>query len=235
MGGGSGSGGTATSTQTSQGTSTFAPWVTDAAQNLYNGAASNYGQNMQNAQNTANTGANQSQQAAGMLQGGYNQAQNASTYNPNTFKQNFMDPYTKDVVQANSNIAQRNFNQQAAPSLMSQMGAQGQFNSGRADQAMGMASAQNQQDINQINAGLMNQGYQQSQQNYLTSMGIGVQGANAMNQAGGQQGQLGLAGQLLPGQTFGQYSSGLAGLPLNKQQTQQTNTTQPVAGTGSLF
>ena len=232
---GGSSGGTVTQTQTGQQTNQYAPWVTQMSQDMAGGAMNNYGQNMANAQQTANTGAQQSQQAAAMLQGGYNQAQNASSYNPGTFQQNFMDPYTKSVVEQNANIAQRNFNQETAPSLMSQFGAQGQFNSGRADQSMALANAQNQQNINQINADLMNQGYQQSQQNYLNSMGIGVQGANVMNQAGASQGQLGLGGQSLPGDIFNQFSGGLHNLPLNTQTNEQGNITQPVAGSNSLF
>ena len=192
-----------------------------------------------NSGNMVNQGNQLTGTAGNMMQGAYNQAQGASQYNPATMQSQFMNPYTQNVVNQNAAIAQRDFNQQTAPSLMGQFGASGQFDSGRADQAMGMASAQNQANVNQINAGLMNQGYQQSQQNYLASMGIGVQGANAMTGAGSGAANVGQnaynqgMGQLLaPGQVFGTYSGALGQLPYGSQGTSQQSTNQ--AGTANV-
>lgn len=218
---GGGGGGTATQTQTNQSTQTYDPWAQDQAQQTGQQAFNNYGQNINNAQQSANTG-------TAMYQGGGDLLNKSGNYDLNTFNNQFMNPYTEDVVKQNSMIAQRNFNQQTAPSLMGQLASQGQFNSGRADQALALANAQNQQNINQQNAQLMQSGYQQGQDNYLRSMGIGVQ-------AGTNLSQLGLEGQKQPGTVFDQYSQGLAGLPLNKQQTGQDNFTQPVAGSNSWF
>lgn len=216
-----GGGGSATQTQAGQQTDTYDPWVQNQAQQTAQQAFGNYGQNLDNAQQTANTG-------AGMYQSGNALINQSGNYNLDTFRNQFMNPYTQDVVKQNADIAQRNFNQQTAPSLMGQLGSQGQFNSGRADQAMALASTQNQQNVNQINAQLMQSGYQNSQENYLKSMGIGVQ-------AGTNLAQLGLSGQQLPGNIFNQYSQGLSGLPLNRQQNQQGNSTQPVSGSNGLF
>ncbi len=215
MGGG---GGSATQTNTNQQTQTYDPYVQNIAEQAAKGAFGNFNQNMQNAQNTSNTGANNYQQGSDLTN-------TSGNYNLDTFQNQFMNPYIANVMQQNADIANRNFNQQTAPSLMSQMGAQGQFNSGRADQAMSLASTQNQQNLNQINANLLQSGYDQSQKNYLQSMGIGVQAGNNLMQGG-------IQGQGLPGGVFGQYSQGLSGLPLNKQQNSQGNTTQPVAGNG---
>jgi len=222
-----------------------AEWVNQLSQQVGNTGIAGYNQSnnianqMQgNAANMVNTGNQMTNNAGNMMGGAYNQAQTASQYNPETFQQNFMNPYTQDVVQQNADIAQRNFNQQTAPSLMGQYGASGQFGSGRATQGMALAQAQNQQNVNQMNAGLMNQGYHQSQQNYLNSMGIGVQGAGAMAGAGSGLGQVGNTaynqgmGQLLaPGQVFGTYGSGLKNLPYGMQGSSTTAT--DTAGTNN--
>lgn len=217
-----------------------ADWMNKLAQAFGSGGANTFGQSNNLAGQIQGNSANmvgQGNQMVGaggnMIQGGYNQAQNAAQYNNDTFQNQFMNPYTKNVVEQNANIAQRDFNQQTAPSLMGQYGASGQFGSGRADMGLALAQTQNQQNVNQINAGLMNQGYNQSQQNYLNSMGIGVNAGGVMAGAGTGMANAGQTaynqgmGQLLgPGQVFDQYAGGLSKLPYGTSGTQSSQTNQ---------
>jgi hypothetical protein len=253
MGGGNQGASSGSSTQVTNQTVSPADWINNISQQFGNKASTGFNQSMNQANQIAGSAPGMASmgnsltgqggvvagQAPNMFSGAYNQAQQSSQYNPNTFQQSFMNPYTQNVAQQTANIAQRDFNQQTAPSLMGQMGASGQFGSGRAQNALALAQAQNQQNVNNTVAGLMNQGYQQAQQNYLTSMQTGIQGANAMSgagqgMAGAGQGlanigntafQQGTAAQQLPGQTFQQYAFGLRGLPYG------TSTQGTTAGT----
>jgi len=258
FGGGGGGGGSQTTSQSGASSSTNdisqtpASWINALSQAQGTLGSGTYGQSnamaqgiQQNSGNMVNAGNQFTNAAAPLQQGAYNQAQNASQYNLGTFQNQFMNPYTQNVAQQNANLAQRDFNQQTAPSLEGQYGASGQFGSGRAMQGMALAQTQNQQNLNQTNAALMNQGYQQAQQNYLGAMGVGVQGANAMSGAGtgltnvgNSAVNQGMAQLQAPGQQFTQYTQGLAGLPYgaNTSQagTQQSTGTanQPMQSSG---
>jgi len=162
--------------------------------------------------------------AAAGLQGAAAQyGHDASQYNTSTFQNQFFNPYTQDVAQNAAEMATRNFNQMTAPSLQGQLGQSGQFNSGRGD--MAMQQAQRDQQFNTMNqqASLLNTGYNQSQQNYINSMGVGVQGANVMSgaasgltNAANSAYNAGTSASAMPGQTFGQFAGGMAQLPMNK-------------------
>lgn len=203
--------------------------------------------NWANQSNAAmNSGLGELNKASNMAGSAANLAYDSTIYDPNRMQQDFMNPYTANVVQSNADIAQRNFNQQTAPSLMAQMGASGQFGSSRANNAMALAASNMAGNLANTNADLMNKGYQQEQNAYLDSMKIGVSGANAMNGsaqnmvgAGGGMGNIGSGlwnsanqANSMGADNFAKYAGGLSYLPIEKQQKSMGNKTEPAQGAG---
>lgn len=259
---GGGGGGTVNTSNTETSKVSPAPWMEALSQALGGQGQNAWNQAMNqsnaigaNASNWANQGNSAMNQglgvlgnATGMSQNAANLAAQSAVYDPNIMQQNFMNPYTANVVQQNADIAQRNFNQQTAPSLMAQMGSTGQFGSSRANNAMGLAASNMAGNLAQTNASLMNQGYQQQQNAYLQSMGIGVNAANAINgaaystaTAGSGMGNIGnslwnsaAGANGLAANNFSGFSGGLANLPISKQNQTQSNGTQPAQNSGWL-
>jgi hypothetical protein len=240
--------GTVTSGQTQTQVQGPEQWLADIGQQMANTGLGGFNQAFGQAQNMAGQAPNLS--AAGqqnlntggnMMQGAFDQAQNWSQFDPQKFKTDFMNPYVNDVVDQIAFKGQRDFNQQAAPSLQAQLGASGNFGSGRATQALQQASRDNDLNILMNQQQAMNQGYQNSMGNYLNAMGQGTAGAQAM--AGAGQGVAGIGGtqlanaqnmQLLPGNIFGQFAGGMSTLPQKQQGTQTQNQTSGVAGSGLM-
>lgn len=196
--------------QQSQNQNTYyspAKWAVEAGQNMGQQAAGGFKDYFNTALGVGNAG-------AGAMGDAANWMKDAGTFSQDKFQNQFLNPYTKDVVENMSTIGNRNFNQQAAPALQGALGASGQFGSGRGMAAMQQASRDNQMNILTNQQQAMTQGYQNSMQNYLSSMGIGVQGASNL-------GQLGLGAMGMPGSIFGQFAQGLSQLPMVQGQTSQ--------------
>lgn len=229
-GGGGGGGVVIPGLTTSGGSQEIAQWMQPLTQGAGESIYNNYKQAVGGAQQMTgqapglyNSAANMNQMGAGLQNAAANKANQASTYDLNTFNNQFFNPYTQQVAQNAAELAQRNFNQMQAPSLMGQFGQTGQFNSGRADQAMQQAQRDQAFNVQQQQANLLNTGYNQAQQNYLNSMGIGVQGAGVMSGAGAgltNAANTGfnaaIQGIQMPTTLGGQVSSSLGGLPMDR-------------------
>lgn len=239
-------GGTATTGQTSSQVSGPEQWMVDISKQMAGQGQQGFNQAFGQAQGISGmapgmaNSANQNFNAgSNMFNGAYDQAQKWSNFDQNTFQNEFMNPYVNDVVDQMSLIGNRDFNQQAAPSLMAQMGGSGQFGSSRGMANMEQASRDNQMNILTNQQKAMQDAYQNSMQNYQGAMQQGVSGANAMGYMGQGLGALGTqqmnaanTAQMMPGNIFSQYGAGMSSLP-QKSITEGTSTgTTPVQGSG---
>jgi len=160
------------------------------------------------------------------------QAQNVlnqnSSFNPNQFNAMY-NPYVNDVVNANTDQSWRNFNQQTMPALTSSFGAQGQFGSGRADQASEQASRDNAQQTNWANSQLMSQGYNDTMKNYQNQQANNIQAAAGLNNAGAQGWSMAQQQYELPYQIAGLNSASIASLRPQSNTSTTSGTTNPFA------
>lgn len=157
-------------------------------------------------------------------------AQQAAQFNPNQLQQ-FMNPYTQNVVNEIARVGNENLQRNVLPSVRNQYGGLGQYGSARQALATGTAAAQAQKDILGQQANAMNTNFNQAMQNYGNFAQLGAQtGLQAGQQYGnlaGTQSQLGIADY---GTMFsaGQAQQGLQQQQLNAQyQNQQAQQQRP--------
>lgn len=120
----------------------------------------------------------------------------AAKYNPALAAESFMSPYARTAAQSLSDIAERNIQQNIAPSATAAAVGSGQFGSKRGAQVLGQLEANERQNLNSQIAQMLNQGYGQAlqaatEQNRL----LGTLGATAGQQAATGQQNLGTIGR----------------------------------------
>ena len=126
--------------------------------------------------------ANMQYNANNASQAAMNTINQNSAFNPNSY-QGFMNPYINDVVNANTQQSWRNFNQQNAPALQSQIGGAGQFGSARGMAMMEQAARDNSMQTNWQNAQLMQGGYNKAMDLAQNQQAQNINAANAMGGA----------------------------------------------------
>lgn len=155
--------------------------------------------------------------------------------NPNAVAQ-MMSPYTQNVIDANNANALK-AQQQGTNMLNGQATQANAFGGSRQGVAQGVMMANNQQNLNTLNANALNAGYQGAMQNANALAGYGMQGAQ-MNS------NLGFGGvgnpALWNANMLKQGYMGPTGTYSNQQQTQQQNAglggiIQGLGSLGSLF
>ena len=188
-------------------------------------------------QPTFNQGLQGFQNAAGTIGAGLGTigsaiapTQAASQYNPEQFQQ-FMNPYTQNVVNEIARVGNQNLQQNILPGIADQFTSLGQFGSGRQAQAMGRASAEAAKNILGQQTQALQQGYGQAQDLYGQWANRGMAGAQQIAGIGGQQvgagqAQAGIGGQQIgaAGQQqglLGQDIQSLYGYGQQYQQNQQ--------------
>jgi len=210
---------------TTQGQTTTAPsWYTDYLNNLAQ-------QGTTGAQGATYAGATPLQQqafnAAGANVGNYQPALTSATNLANTVGNTnvaenvnqFMNPYTQNVVDAIGTLGQRNLQQYLAPGATAAAVGSGQFGSKRGAEVLGQALNSGMQNINAAQAQALQTGYTQALQaaqnqsaNQLaasqqlgnlasTTQNLGLGDVNAQATLGAQQQQINQNESLFPLQT----------------------------------
>ena len=127
-----------------------------------------------------------------------NAAQNAlGTIDANTAANlvgNYMNPFTKDVLNANELQSQQNIQRNILPALASAGVGTGSFGSSRMANATGQSLADIQSQLGAQNANLLNTGYNQSMQNAQTGIGEQLTAGQQLNALGTEQNALAQAG-----------------------------------------
>ena len=121
-----------------------------------------------------------------------------------------MNPYVQNVVNSTAQLGNQQFSQQTLPQLESAVGANGQFGSARGDATIQQAANQNAFNINNTQAGLMNTGYNQAQQNYQNEQAIGLQGAQTLGALGTQANNMATQNAMLGANQAATYSGALS-------------------------
>lgn len=190
-----------------------------------------------------NVGAWQPQmQQAGQL------ATQSSTYDPGALSQ-FMNPYTKNVVDEMARLGTQNFQENLLPAANAAFTGSGQFGSTRNQEAVNRAARDVQANITGQQAGALQSGFNVANQNYQNwaqmgqkgsqlmadlaarGQGLGLADVGALSQVGGAQQQLGqqnldwayqqfLQQQQQPQQNLGMLNAIIRGLQLPGQTSQ---------------
>lgn len=146
-----------------------------------------------------NEGAGLTNQAVGMTEAA-SQPIGASQINQ------YMNPYTSQVVGALQQASNNNLTMNQLPAISSQFVGAGQAASPQMAQADNNALYLSNQALDQATAGALQTGYQGALSTALTEQGAQMQGASQIGQYGGQLGQYGSELGAI-GQQFGQYGS----------------------------
>lgn len=162
----------------------------------------------------------QYQQGLNALQGALGQTQQASQYNPQGFQQ-FMNPYTTNVVNEIARLGNENLTQNILPGIADQYTSLGQFGSGRQGTALAQAGQRAQREISGAQGQALAQGFGQAQDLYGQWANRGLTGAQQVAGIGGQQ-----LGAAQTGQQLGfNEQQQLFGYGQQQQQTQQNQNT----------
>ena len=158
-----------------------------------------------------------------------NLANQAGNYDVAKAAGNYMNPYTKNVVDALNTIGQRNINQYLAPGATAAAVGSGQFGPKRGAEVLGQAINTGLQNLNAAQAQALQTGYTQAlqaaqneQANRLaasqqlgtlagTTQNLGLADVNALDTLGAQQQQIAQNKQLFPLQTASQQAALLRG------------------------
>jgi hypothetical protein len=132
-----------------------------------------------------------------------NQMGTASQYTQGGLDQ-FMNPYTSNVVDRIATLGNRNFNENILPGVLSQFGGAGQYGSKRMMDFVNRGSRDTQDNILGQQSQALNQGYQQAQQNYADWANRGIQGLNSQAALSGQASQMANQNLTQAGQFYGQ-------------------------------
>jgi hypothetical protein len=197
------------------------------------------------------------------LQAATNLAQQAGNTNVAQSVNQFMNPYTQQVVGALGDVGRRNIEQYLAPGATSAAVGSGQFGSKRGAEVLGQAMNQGLQNLNLEQSKALQTGYGQSLQaaqnqvanqlagsqqlqNLATStQGLGLGDVNALSTMGGQQQTIAQNQQLFPLQTAAQQAALLRGytMPTSVSSTYtgpipgaySSSPLSQIAGVGSLL
>lgn len=158
------------------------PNLTTAYGNLMN-PDQQWVQGVQGAQQAAAQAQPYMQQAAGLYQ------QNAA-YDPNQIQQ-YLNPYVQNVVEANTNLSNRNLFENVLPNVSSTFTGAGQFGSSRNADFTNRAIRDQQQALANTNANVLLNAQNAANQNYLnwaqqgnqSAAGLGGLGTNQLNYA----------------------------------------------------
>lgn len=159
------------------------------------------------------------------LQAGSPYLTTAAMYNPALAAESFMSPYARSTAQSLSDIAERNIQQNVAPSATAAAVGSGQFGSQRGAQVLGQLEANERQNLNSQIAQMLNQGYGQALQAATAQNALlGNLGATAGQQASASQQNLGTIGQAQGALAGTEQQLGLGGVnalsTLGEQQRQ---------------
>jgi hypothetical protein len=146
---------------------TMPSYYTETGQNLSGGVNDLLGQNGY-INNTMNNWYNAAPQEGAL--GQYTQ------YNAGNM-QNFMNPYTQNVVNANNQISNQNLQENIMPGVNSTFTGAGQFGSSRNMDFMNRAMRDNQQTLNNTNATTLMNAQNQANTQYKDWTQIGTQAA----------------------------------------------------------
>ena len=220
---------------TTQQQQTQAPsWYTDYLNNLaQTGTQAGAGAQYVGATGLQNQAFNQTQQNVGNYQPSLTAATNLANTAGNTNVANsvnqFMNPYTQNVVDALGVTGRRNIDQYLAPGATSAAVGSGQFGSKRGAEVLGQAMNTGLQNLNLAQSQALQTGYGQSLQaaqnqvsNQLAASGqlgslagqqqqYGLGDVNALSTMGAQQQQIGQNESLFPLQTAAQQAAILRG------------------------
>lgn len=254
---------------TTQQQQTQAPsWYTDYLNNLaQTGTQAGAGAQYVGATGLQNQAFNQTQQNVGNYQPSLTAATNLANTAGNTNVANsvnqFMNPYTQNVVDALGVTGRRNIDQYLAPGATSAAVGSGQFGSKRGAEVLGQAMNTGLQNLNLAQSQALQTGYGQSLQaaqnqvsNQLAASGqlgslagqqqqYGLGDVNALSTMGAQQQQIGQNESLFPLQTAAQQAGILRGytIPTSVASTYSgpipgaysASPLQQIAGLGSLL
>lgn len=254
---------------TTQQQQTQAPsWYTDYLNNLaQTGTQAGAGAQYVGATGLQNQAFNQTQQNVGNYQPSLTAATNLANTAGNTNVANsvnqFMNPYTQNVVDALGVTGRRNIDQYLAPGATSAAVGSGQFGSKRGAEVLGQAMNTGLQNLNLAQSQALQTGYGQSLQaaqnqvsNQLAASGqlgslagqqqqYGLGDVNALSTLGAQQQQIGQNESLFPLQTAAQQAAILRGytIPTSVASTYSgpipgaysASPLQQIAGLGSLL
>lgn len=199
-GGGSGGGGSSTTTQVS----TIPDWLSASYQQSVDraNAVSQEPTPIYQGQRIANTTAptqqayNTAEAGIGAYQPVYNAgvantAAAGQQFNQGDFNQ-FMNPYTSQVTDEIARLGNQNFNDVIMPGVNSQFTGNGMFGSSRNADVLGQEAAKAQAGITGQQSQALQQGFNQSMQNYQNAQGRQLQaGQDLVGQAGAGQNMLG--------------------------------------------
>jgi hypothetical protein len=237
---------------TNQTQATTAPsWYTDYLSNIAQ-------QGTQAGQNAQYVGATPLQQQAFQqttqnvgnyqpsLQAATNLAQQAGNTDVSQSVNNFMNPYTNQVVGALGDVGRRNIEQYLAPGATAAAVGSGQFGSKRGAEVLGQAMNTGLQNLNLEQSKALQTGYSQALQaaqnqvsnqlagsqqlgNLATStQGLGLGDINALSTMGGQQQTIAQNQELFPFQTANQQAALLRGYTVPT--AVQSSYTGPIPG-----
>jgi hypothetical protein len=221
-------------TTTQQQATTAPSWYTDYLSNLaQSGTQAGAGAQYVGAQPLQTQAFGQVAQNVGnyqpSLDAATNLAQQAGNTDVSQSVNNFMNPYTQQVVGALGDVGRRNIEQYLAPQATAGAVGSGQFGSKRGAEVLGQAMNTGLQNLNLAQSQALQTGYSQALQaaqnqvaNQLagsqqlgnlatTTQGLGLGDVNALSTLGGQQQQIAQNESLFPMQVANQQSGLLRG------------------------
>jgi hypothetical protein len=143
--------------------------------------------------------------------------------------QNYMNPYTQDVVNEMARLQQQNLQQNVLPSLGAAGVSSGNFGSQRQQQALGQTLANMQANLTGQQEGALSTGYQNAITNAQTDLSRALQAGTGLASTGTQQNALTQAG-LNQLSTLGGQQQTLAQNELNYPMTQTQNYAKLLSG-----
>lgn len=162
-----------------------------------------------------------------------------SSVNPSQIGE-FMNPYTTSVIGSENQLLNQQFGQQNA-AMQAGAAATGAFGGDRYGVAQGVLGGQQALDLGNIDANLLNTGWQSALSSLFANAGLGQAAGVSLGNIGAQQGQLGVAnanalGNIGTEQTASNVANTaeLASLGQAQQQTAQAQASAPLTLTSII-